>query len=307
MIEYISDIEQGEKERVLEKINEDIHKGIIAIYKNYVAKNSFSESASMACPDNMPGICGFNEKQFLELAKGKIPKLDLEKYDDEYMILDFVQFCHFHVKKANRDIRIPYIHGLTGDEAFAQSYTFDESDEEKENFKNDINTLFRRNGLVFELKETGKIERIVPSGLVPLASKLYKTSDTELNQLIDEAFDNFSKLKVEDRRVAVDKIWDAFDRMKTYYQDKNTKDSISTLIQEVSGGNSVIIEILETEANMLRDIGNGKRIDKTMTGLAIRHNETTKVRIDNNEYIDILFYRMASFMQLFLKHLEKSK
>ena len=63
-MEYISDIEHGEKERVSEEITEDIHKGIVAIYKNYAAKNSFSESASMDCPDKMPGICGFNEKQF---------------------------------------------------------------------------------------------------------------------------------------------------------------------------------------------------------------------------------------------------
>ena len=302
-MDYISDIEQGIKERVLDDISKDVQKAIVATYRNYATKNSFSEAAPVDCPD-LPGICGFDEKRFLELAKGQIPELDLTNYNDKYKILDFIQFCYSHIKQANRDVRIPYIHGLTGNEEFAQSYTFDESDEEKENFRNDINTLFRRNGIIFQLEENGAIKRTVPHGLVPLLSPLYKTEDEELNGLIDEAFDNFLKVRIEDRRVAVDKIWDAFDRMKTYYKSKNTKDSISTLIQEVSSGNCVISEILETEANILRDIGNGKRIDKKMTGLAIRHNETTKVRIDNNEHIDILFYRMISFMQLFLKHLE---
>ena len=315
-MKYLSDIEKGEKERVLDEITEDIHKGIVAIYESYAAKNSFSESAPVDCPDGYPGICGFNKKRFFELAKGVIPNLDLifyksksygrvKKTYDKYKILDFVQFCYSNIMKANESVRIPYLDGLTGEVTTAVSYTFDESDSEKENFKNAINRLFRRNGLVFELQEDSEIIRKIPKGIEPLLSQLYKTDDAELNKLIDEAFDNFLKVKIKDRRVAVEKIWDAFERMKTYYQEKNKKDSIKELIKEVSGENSVMMEILETEAYKLTDIGNGKREDKSHTGLSIRHHETNKVNIESNELIDILFYRMVSFMQLFLKHLEK--
>jgi hypothetical protein len=303
-MKYFSDIELGEKERVSEEITEDIHKGIVAVYRTYATKNAFSESAAFDCPDGYPGVCGFNEKLFFDLAKGKIPNFDLKKYNDKYMILGFVQFCYSHVKKANKSVDIPYIDGLTGNETYTSSYTFDESKSEKENFKNTINTIFRRNGLVFELQEDGEIIRKIPKGIEPLVSKLYETDDAELNKLINEAFDNFLKVKIEDRIVAVEKIWDAFERMKTYYQEKNKKNSIEALIKEVSSGNDVMIEILDAEAVKLTDIGNGKREDKSNTGLSIRHHETNKVNIDSNEHIDILFYRMVSYMQLFLKHLE---
>lgn len=233
--------------------------------------------------------------------------MDLEKYDDEYMILDFVQFCYTHVKKANRGVRIPYIHGLMDSETYTLSYIFNESDSEKEKFQNDINILFRRNGLVYELQEDGTIIRKIPKGIKPLISQLYKTDDTTLNRLIDEAFCNFLKLKTEDRRVAVEKIWDAFDRMKTYYKSKKTKASILELIKEVSENNSIMIEILETEANTLRSIGNGKREDGSETGFSIRHHESSKHEIIDNNQIDYLFYRMVSFMALFLKYLEKNK
>lgn len=64
-------------------------------------------------------------------------------------------------------------------------------------------------------------------------------------------------------------------------------------------------EILKEEAKKLTDIGNGKR-NNSHTGLAIRHHETNKIVIDNHEHIDFLFYRMASFMTIILKHLGKS-
>ena len=305
-MKYFSDIELGEKDRISEKIDEDIHKGIVAVYEKYAAKNAFSESAPIDCPD-LPGICGFDKVKFLNLATGQIPNLDFKKYDDKYMILDFIQFCYAHIKKANRSIQIPYIHGLSGQETYALSYTFEESDREKENFKNDINTLFRRNGLIFELQDNGHIKRRVPSGIVPLVSKLYITNDDVLNTLVDEAFDNFLKVKIEDRRIALKKIWDAFDRMKTYHEDKDKKNSMEELIKGVSIDNHIMIEILTTEEKSLRNIGNGKRENGENTGFSIRHSEKNKHPITDNNQIDYLFYRMVSFMVLFLKYLEKDK
>jgi hypothetical protein len=314
-MKYFSDIELGEKERVSEEITEDIHKGIIAIYKKYASKNAFSESASMDFPDRSPGICGFSEKLFFDLVKAEILDIDYDSssslsiaYDsDKYIILDFIQFCYSLIKKATINTERRCENPINYEEIIIPSYVFDESDSEKEQFKDDINTLFRRNGLVFELQEDGEIIRKIPKGIEPLISPLYKTDDAELNKLIDEAFDNFLKVKIEERRVALAKIWDAFERMKTYYQEKNKKESISELIKEVSCENSVMIEILQTEAKSLTNIGNGRRENSSNTGLSIRHHETSKVNIDSNEHIDILFYRMVSFMQLFLKHLEKGR
>ncbi len=299
-MKYFSDTEQGEKERVSEKITKDIHNGIVAIYEKYASKNAFSESAGVSCPD-VPGICGFDKKRFFQLVKAHIPKLDLDDSErieynsDKYIILDFIQFCYSHVKKATTSAHIPYEHGLTGNVISATSYTFDESDSGKESFRNDINTLFRRNGIIFELKETGAIERTIPLGLVPLVSKLYTTKDVELNKLVKEAFERFVQSKLEDRTVALEKIWDAFERMKTYYVGKKKKESIEELIKEVSNENEPYSKLLDEEAKALTNIGNDFRI---------RHHETGKNKIMDNNQIDYFFYRMVSFMSLFLKCLE---
>lgn len=224
-MQYFSDIELGEKERISENITGDIYQGIISTYKRYAAKNSFSESAPMKCPENYPGVCGFDEKLFINLAKATIQNLDLEDLgdDNKYMILDFVQFCYSHIKKAIESVSIPYYNGLIDNATYTLSYTFEESHSEKEQFRDDINTIFKRNGLVFELQENGEIRRVVPKGILPLVSMLYITENEDLNKLIDEAFENFLKVDIKDRRIALEKIWDAFEKIKTYYQEKEKK------------------------------------------------------------------------------------
>ncbi|MCF6243435.1 MAG: hypothetical protein L3J43_00170 [Sulfurovum sp.] len=306
-MKYFSDIELGEKERISEEITEDIHNRIVGVYEKYAVKNCFSESAPVDCPDGIPGICGFNNVKFLNLAKGEIPNFDIvypksiwedgsDKSYDQYTTLDFIQFCYKNIKKAIKSERIPYDNGYNSDTSYATSYTFEESDSEKKAFRNDINTLFRRNGLVFELQEDGKIVRTIPQALQPLVSKIYLTGDDELNSLVEKACDNFLKPKIEDRQIALEKIWDAFERMKTYYQEKNKKESITELIKEVSSTNSEYMKLLNDEAVALTNIGNDFRI---------RHHETDKNNIIDNNQIDYFFYRIVSFMQLFLKHLEK--
>ena len=45
-----------------------------------------------------------------------------------------------------------------------------------------------------------------------------ETNDVELNKLIDEAKERF--LKPDDQNIALEKLWDAFERIKTYYGPK---------------------------------------------------------------------------------------
>jgi len=310
-MKYVSDVEQGEKERVSEEITKDIHNGIVGIYKRYVRKKSFFESAGVACPCAQ-SFYAFDEKSFLDLVRGEIPDFKLEYPDEEdifsssddntleydkYKILDFIQFCHTHLKKATL-LNDSICHdNFSEDSPLFQHYIFENCDNEKENFRKDINTLFRRNGIIFELKETGEIVRTIPSGLVPLVSKLYTTKDEELNKLVEEAFDRFVQSRLEDRTVALEKIWDGFERMKTYYKSKNKKESIKELIKEVSNQDETYSTLLEAEAeaDALTKIGNNFRI---------RHHETNKHEIIDNNQIDYFFYRMVSFMALFLKNLE---
>jgi len=104
--------------------------------------------------------------------------------------------------------------------------------------------------------------------------------------------------RFSERKIALEKIWDAFERMKTYYKENNKKESIKKLIEQVSSNDDHYGSILEADAKNLTGIGNNFRI---------RHHETDKHEIIDNNQVDYFFYRMVSYMALFLKYLEKHK
>ena len=119
-----------------------------------------------------------------------------------------------------------------------------------------------------------------------------ETKDEELNKLIDEAKERF--LKPDDQNVALEKLWDAFERIKTYY-DPNKKKSANRLIDQISI--DLDRDIFENEFELLTTIGNKYRI---------RHHETDKKPIYTANQINYLFFRMLSLLDLSLDGLSES-
>lgn len=111
------------------------------------------------------------------------------------------------------------------------------------------------------------------------------TTDQSLNELIEEAKDRFSK---NDRQIALEKIWDGFERIKTYYHEKDKKTSAEKLLSLAA--KDFDFEFLNDEFKKLTDIGNGFRI---------RHHEKGKKEL-SNEHINYLFFRMLSLIDLCL-------
>lgn len=112
------------------------------------------------------------------------------------------------------------------------------------------------------------------------------SSDDQLNELIKEAKSRY--MNSSDKQIALEKIWDAFERVKTYFS-KNKKDSTSKLVDMIS--TNLNSEILEIEFRNLTKIGNEYRI---------RHHETNKTSIDDMRTLDYLFFRMLSLLDLCL-------
>ena len=109
------------------------------------------------------------------------------------------------------------------------------------------------------------------------------TDDVRLQELIMEAKKRFLD---GDEKVALDTIWDAFERMKTYYSKedkKNKKDSVEK-----------IIEACKFDANILHDEF------KTLTTIGntyqIRHYEKNTPQIQDTSTCVYLFYRMLSLI-----------
>ena len=122
-----------------------------------------------------------------------------------------------------------------------------------------------------------------------LFNPITETADPDLNLLIDEAKDRY--LIEKDRQIALEKIWDAFERLKTYF-DNNKRKSSEELVKRVS--NPILEEVIELEFRQLTKIGNEYRI---------RHHEKDKIQITKKAHQDYLFFRMLTLIDLSIRQI----
>ena len=109
------------------------------------------------------------------------------------------------------------------------------------------------------------------------------TKDTNLNDLINES----KKLYIKgNKQLALEKIWDAFERLKTYYSSNKQKsaEKICNLL-----GSDLSENYFNNEYKNLTNIGNEYQI---------RHFETSKIPINNEETKEYLFFKMLALINL---------
>lgn len=120
-----------------------------------------------------------------------------------------------------------------------------------------------------------------------------QTDDNELNKLIQEAKNRF--FNPSDKHIAIEKLWDAFERIKTYFES-DKKQSTQKLIKLIS--NEFDEGFLNEEFMTLTKIGNQFRI---------RHHETNKKELGNTKHINYLFFRMLTLIDLCLTCINENK
>lgn len=155
--------------------------------------------------------------------------------------------------------------------------------------------MFERNGLNYTLTDNGQIERVVPLPLNLIIHQVVNTKDPELNRLVSDAAGKIRLPKLEDRKLALEKLWDAFERSKTYFLDDGKVDkrqSVDRVLDKLSGKDSNFRKLLNDECLALTKIGNDYQI---------RHFEKGKIAIENSDETDYFFYRMFSYINLFSK------
>ena len=113
-------------------------------------------------------------------------------------------------------------------------------------------------------------------------------------ELLQEAIAYYKEPRPGNRQIAVEKMWDALERLKTYYQsDKKT--STDKIITDMAGVEAEYIELFTAEFDALRKIGNSFRI---------RHHERDKIDISDPRHYDYLFNRCLSLTALEIKYLQ---
>lgn len=126
-----------------------------------------------------------------------------------------------------------------------------------------------------------------------LFDKKIQTKDDILNELIQEAKKRF--FNPNDRQIALEKLWDAFERVKTYF-DGNKKTSSERLVNIIS--ENLDYDLFNSEFSILTKIGNNFRI---------RHHETDKKEIVETKHFNYLFFRMLSLIDLCVISINENK
>jgi hypothetical protein len=123
-------------------------------------------------------------------------------------ILDFVDFFHRHVSRPTQNSYHDYgrhHHFLTFDRQIGNA-----------EYREAINSLFRRNRHPYEIRQDGTVHRLpLPALAQLLASIQFRTGDDGLNQLLNQAVDRFQDPRPDLRKDSLEKLRDAWERLKT--------------------------------------------------------------------------------------------
>jgi len=202
------------------------------------------------------------------------------------------------VKERLEELNVKEIHILISSGIFRKKYFIDYTKEKKLNLDNFLNeakiefTEFIKNSIT--ANEAFDLSSILDMNvnIELLFDQKVNTKDIELNKLIEEGRERFLR---NDKQVSLEKIWAAFERLKTYYNNEglNKKLSAEKLVNNLS--ESFDKKFIDNEFKELTNIGNKYRI---------RHHENGKKEL-TVEHRNYFFFRMLSLIDLCLVFLNK--
>lgn len=156
-------------------------------------------------------------------------------------------------------------------------------------FEIGINSILKLNKIELKL-ENGKIINTYDSQLAE--SNLTLIDEAGLKELLQEASKYYEEGNL---KIAIEKLWDAFERLKTYYSPKyDKKQSVNKLISDMSGNKRPYYDLFSREFHELTKIGNNFRI---------RHHETTKTDIEDIRHYEYFYKRCLSLISVVIKYL----
>ena len=284
---YFSEREKGELPRDKEEIDNRIWKGIEALVEGRIDDGSFGAKYPTRCPDG-EGITGSDADAVWQAIAAEIPNLWYRsegKPPQTLDILDLIEFCWRIIGKPSRN----------GYHKYCQHTHLDFNIAEGRNeFQENINRIFRRNGLAYELTVYGQIKRLAPPILrEQLVSAQFHTGDNDLDRMLETARSKFLNHDEATRREALESLWDAWERLKTLGKGSDKKSQVADLLDDTAGSSSPKFrEALGQEAKELTSIGNS---------LQIRHSETNQERLASSAHVDYLFHRLFAFIYMILR------
>lgn len=281
-------------------INKDVYSLLLNCCKKY--QKNLTHIFPLSCHNDFTDsdYNAFDEKGFNARIKIKIPTIFRDEFDricvptyydeyDQYAILDYLEYFAQNIQ----DISVHW-----NNERYRNYQTIDcfETTEVFFKFKDEINEIFIESGVLYELTDEKIVERIIENS--PLTTEMETSFETikesGTKELLKDAIALYKTPNGSARQDSVEKIWDALERLKTYYKSLDKKKSAQKIVSDMAGGNVEFEKLFNDEFKALTDIGNNYRI---------RHHETNKIDIVDERYYDYLFNRCLSLIALAIQYL----
>lgn len=159
-----------------------------------------------------------------------------------------------------------------------------------DDFEDQINSILTLNDITFQLSN-GKIVRSYDAQIYQ--SSLEVVQEVGLKELLQQASRYYDENNLQ---IAVEKLWDAFERLKTYYCSDtiNKKKSVQMIIMHMSDGQQSYMELFDKEFHELTTIGNNFRI---------RHHEILKIDIQDKKHFEYFYKRCLSLISTAIQYL----
>jgi hypothetical protein len=303
---FYSDRVSGAMPRTREEVTPSAWKGLVTLIRQRIDDGSLGQAfPQRGCRDDPLQITGTNHAAFYDMLEALVPSLrrqtdpwglgpvaatkpaplDPDKSPSTSTALDVVDFV------AQR-IAAPLRHSGNY-HAFFDHYhlAFDPGVGQRQ-FQSDVDEIFARNGIAFTLGGNLQVRRLGPPEARPLLSEFTpNTGDQRLDELLRTALTRFLSRNKSDRQDALEKLWDAFERLKTLEFGGDKKASIVALINRAAP-NSGLRDHLDAEATALTRIGNS---------FHIRHSEHGQEELPGDPAVDYLFIRLAALIALLLR------
>jgi len=299
MSDYFSDRENGPRPRTEQVISPTVWAGLVALVQGLINSGAFGLRFPERCPDGQ-AICGCDPDSLAAAVVAEMPGLawpleTMSEVEDGFfsqrqpfapdtlLILDFIEFVHDAVAKPTPGKYHDFFshHHLSFDQQIGQ-----------EEFRVTVNRIFARNGVAFEMLSTGRIVRVLPLMLGDaLRRTAFNTGDRTLDNILDECRAKFSDRNPLVRREALERLWDAWERLKSLADIGDKKRSIKIILDATATEPSLRAR-LEAEALELNSIGNSH---------LIRHSEVNQAAAIDVDHIDYLFHRLFAMIQLMLR------
>ncbi|NOT60374.1 MAG: hypothetical protein HOP19_09135 [Acidobacteria bacterium] len=283
---YYSERLQGQQSPDVEEIGEAFWGGFVALVNKCLTTHLFAEAFPRNCFEApYPVECDTQPLALTFSAENQEVSWPLDPSDlpNTLDALDAVEFFTRYLSKpVNRS------HHSYGNHDHFLSFDREEGFRE---YQEAVNRLFQRCRHPYQLV-SGGIERLAPLLVSEILDQDFNSQDAELNRILATAVRKYRDPDLEVRKEALEKLWDAWERIKTV-PDFDKKTGINQLLQ-----NSIpepnLRGRIELEAKALTKIGND---------FMIRHTETNKTPISCSEHVDYLFHRLFALMRLFLKYI----